>query len=633
MCGIAGIISLKEPGVDRLWLKKMNDTLSLRGPDDEGFYFSDHVGLAHRRLSIIDLASGHQPMTTEDGRFSLVFNGEIYNFLEIKEALIKKGISFKTKSDAEVLLRLFAIKGKDCLQEINGMFAFAIWDKLHKSLFLARDRMGKKPLYFARLENHFIFASELKALLAFPLTRKQIEPEALKLFFTHECVPAPFSIIKGVHKLRQAHCLYYANNQIQMDRYWCPPAGGSCEDDFGTAKKKLVSLIDKATEYRLIADVPVGVFLSGGIDSSTVVAMIAKHRAGKDIKTFAINFKEQSYDESPYSALVAKTFGTDHHEETLTADLMRNILPEVCDYLDEPFADGSILPTFLLSRFTRKYVKVALGGDGGDELFAGYPTFVASRVATLYQRLPSFVKKGFLGAAACLPVSNKNMGLDFVARQFLLGVAYDGVLKNQVWLAGVCPEEQSVFFHQDFLRQIQNTDPFFLIREEMLSCPSKDPGSQLSYFYQKFYMCDDILVKVDRASMANSLEVRAPLLDTSVVNYANSLPHSYKLKGLTTKYILKKSVEKMLPKQIVRRPKKGFGIPMTGWLKNELKPIMLQTLNKKTIVADGYFSWPYVDKLIREHLSGHKNNRKQLFSLLMFHWWKERFLDLRPCSL
>jgi asparagine synthase (glutamine-hydrolysing) len=624
MCGISGIINLKSPQIDSKILKNMNDAIQSRGPDDEGFYLKDHAALGHRRLSIIDITGGHQPMTSADGRYTLVFNGEIYNFLELKAELEKDGLSFTTKSDSEVLLYYFIKHGIDGLKNLNGMFAFALWDSIDKKLFAARDRMGKKPFYYALVGDEFIFASELKALLKHPGLPKAIDETALKHYFTYEYVPAPYSIIKGVSKLKQAHYLLYDGN-IKTESYWNQSFATANDDDEKTACKNLLGHLDQATTHRLISDVPLGVFLSGGVDSSAIVALMARQREGKDIKTFSINFKEASYDESLYSAAVAKHFGTDHHEQTLTASLMLDILPKVSAYMDEPFADGSILPTYLLSQFTRKHVTVALGGDGADELFAGYPTFFASRVAGVYQKFPSLFKKAAHGLTNMLPTSDKNMSLDFKARQFLMGADYKGVLKNQMWLAGVSQEEQKKFFTPEFLKNNPGST-LKLIEDEMQRCDSKRAGDQLLYFYQKFYMCDDILVKVDRASMANSLEVRAPFLDPNVVDYVCSLPYHYKLKGVTTKFILKRTFNKMLPAMVTQRSKKGFGIPIAGWLKNELKSLLLNTLNQKRIESEGIFHWPFINELMQQHITGKRNNRKQLFSLLMFHLWMDEYL-------
>lgn len=626
MCGITGIISDNDPDIDRAILKRMTAVLHSRGPDDEGVYLDAHVGLGHRRLAIIDLESGKQPMSTPDGRYTIVFNGEIYNFQEIREALVKEGAVFRTRSDTEVLLTLYALKGKACLDELNGMFAFAIWDRKKKELFAARDRMGKKPFYYARLRDHFIFASEIKSLLAFPELERELSKEGLYHFFTYEYVPAPYSIIKDVFKLKQGHFLTYKNGTVNTHRYFTHPPGHTCDDDERTAAKTLIEHLDRAVRYRLIADVPVGIFLSGGIDSSTIVSLVARHKPAKDINTFSINFKETSYDESLYAATVAEHFGTNHHEETLTADVMHKILPEVCAYMDEPFSDASIIPTYLLSRFTRRFVTVALGGDGADELFAGYPTFFAQRLAGIYERLPNLIQKAAHGMVSMLPTSDKDMSLDFKARQFLAGATADGILKNQVWLAAWPPDRQRELLHPQFYESVAGIDPLKLVKEEMKKCPSEHTGDRLLYFYQKFYLADDILTKTDRASMAHSLEVRAPFLDPNVVDYVTRLPYNYKLKGVTTKYLLKRAVNRMLPAMITQRKKKGFGIPISGWLKKELRPVLLDTLNEKRIKNAGLFNWDTIKRLIHEHLAGKQNHRKPLFALLMLHFWMDAYL-------
>lgn len=627
MCGIVGFVSPQKLDSARDIISKMNATLSSRGPDEEGVYTDELATLAHKRLSIIDLSSGKQPMTSPDGRYTVVFNGEIYNFLDIKKTLEQEGAVFQTHSDTEVLLHLYRLKKEKCLDDLNGMFAFAIWDKQEKTLFAARDRAGKKPFYYGLINGHFVFASELKAFFLFPFLEKKINASAISHFMTYEYVPAPLSILEGVFKLKQAHFLKYNDGKIHIERYWNQPFGESLDLSEKETSQELMNRLSQAVSYRLISDVPLGVFLSGGIDSSAVVALMAQQREGKDIKTFSINFQEASYDESSYSSLVAKTFGTDHHTETLTAQKMLDILPQVTDYLDEPFADGSILPTYLLSHFTRKHVTVALGGDGADEQFAGYPTFYASRYANFYQKLPGFLHRLSLKTSSLLPTSDKNMSLDFKVKQFLLGARYPDVIKNQVWLSAIPPVQHQDLFASSFYEKIRNIDPFALIEEEMQHCLSQKAGDRLLYFYQKFYMCDDILFKVDRASMANSLEVRAPFLDKNVIEFTSRLSYQSKLKGHKTKYLLKKCFHNLLPHDILYRPKKGFGIPISAWLKNELKPLLLTTLSQKRIEKDGIFAWPYVKSLIDEHLSGKCNWRKPLFALLMFHFWLDKHFD------
>lgn len=627
MCGITGLIDKQKNPIDPIVIEKMTRTLVHRGPDAEGYFLKPGIALGHRRLSIIDLSGGTQPMTTPDGRYTIVFNGEIYNFEELKKELEKTGVRFQTHSDTEVLLQLYIQEGPDCLQKLNGMFAFAIWDHTHSELFAARDRMGKKPFYYWNTPRYFAFASEVKAILAHPDFVRDLDPEALAHYFQYEYVPAPYCIFKGVKKLPQAHTLRFKKDQLIIQRYWDIPLTNKKENiSEKDAVKEILNKLDQAVECRLVADVPLGVFLSGGIDSSSIVALMAKHRAGKDIQTFAIGFKEASYDETRYSNLIAKKFGTDHHHQYLSASRMLEILPEIIDLMDEPFSDYSIIPTYLLSKFTRQTVTVALGGDGGDELFAGYPTFVADRLAKRYQAWPSLIKKIIRGFAHVLPTSEKDMSFEFKLRQFLYGVEYPPILRNQVWLGALNTKEQSQIFSEKTWNEIRNCNPLGLIREQMNSCQSTDPGDRLSYFYQKFYLCDDILVKADRASMAASLEVRAPYLDVNVVEFVSRLPFTYKLKGSQTKYLLKKSLEGILPKEILHRKKKGFGIPTNVWLKKELKDQMLKTLHPEKIRKAGIFRPEFVDRLISDHLSGKRNNRKSLFALLMFEGWREKFL-------
>jgi len=626
MCGIAGIIRFDNPQIDRNVLAEMSKTLQFRGPDNEGFFFDEHVGLAHRRLAIIDFKSGNQPMTSEDGRFTIVFNGEIYNFFTIKESLKKQGVIFKTDSDTEVLLQLYIREKSACLSKLNGMFAFAIWDKQQKKLFAARDRVGKKPFYFGKTGNHFLFASELKALLKFPGVSRQINAKAVAAFFTYESVPEPLSIISGFEKLPAGHFLELQEGDLRIKPYWQPSFTPELSIDENQACRELLQKIDEATQLRLISDVPLGVFLSGGIDSSSIVALMARHRAGKDILTFSIQFQEASYDESLYCETVAQKFGTTHHVETLSAERMLKILPDVVKYMDEPFADGSILPTYLLSQFTRKHVTVALSGDGADEIFCGYPTFWATRYAVIFDKLPRFLQITAEKLAALLPRSENNMSLDFKLKQFLMAKNYSPVLKNQIWLSGITPHEQKNLFSETFTKSLDSFDTLSLIEQQLLNCDAKTQQNQLLYFYQKFYLGSDLLVKSDRASMANSLEVRAPYLDVNVIEFANHLPFSLKLKGVTTKYLLKKIFNRTLPAMITQRPKKGFGIPMTRWLKTDLRNILQQTLNRDRIVRDGIFRWSTVEKYIAEHQAGRENHRKPLFCLLMFHLWMDEHL-------
>ncbi|MCX5686714.1 MAG: asparagine synthase (glutamine-hydrolyzing), partial [Candidatus Omnitrophica bacterium] len=435
MCGICGYIHLdKSKRPNEAVLKNMMETLRKRGPDDEGVYLKDNVALGHRRLSIIDLETGHQPMSNEDGSITIVYNGEVYNFPELKDVLAKKGHVFNTHSDTEVVIHAYEEYGETCVKYFNGMFAFAIWDSRKNILFLARDRFGKKPLYYAVFDNQFIFGSELKALLKHPSVRKHIDVGALGQYLAYEYVPSPYSIFKNINKLEPASTLTLKNGRIKTDHYWDLAFRRMDKFDPLEAEERLLKLLKESVRKRLISDVPLGVFLSGGIDSSSVVAMMAELVDPKSIKTFSIGFKERSFDESSDARRVAEYFGTDHREEILSPDTMLDIFPDILDLLDEPFADSSIIPTYLVSKFTRQHVKVALGGDGGDELFLGYPSFLAHKINGYLNLVPAAVKKIPLKILARMTsASTEYMSTNFKARRFLRGLDFPEDVRHQVW--------------------------------------------------------------------------------------------------------------------------------------------------------------------------------------------------------
>jgi asparagine synthase (glutamine-hydrolysing) len=627
MCGIAGIVESRGP-VDRDALARMTNALRHRGPDDENYYVAGSrgsgpsVGLGFRRLSIIDLSGGRQPMSNEDGSLWLVCNGEIYNHPELRRELEAKGHKFRTHSDVETLLHLYEEVGPDCVTRVNGMFALAIWDSRNQSLFLARDRLGKKPLYYRHTPAHLLFGSEVKALLQHPACPRTLDRRSLSRYLAYEYVPSPHCIFEGIRKLPPGQWLLWKYGRSRLERYWdlqFPGTGaGRSEADL---VEELVERLKQAVQLRLVSDVPLGVFLSGGLDSSSVVAMMAELMPADRIKTFAIGFEEKSFDESSHARHVAQFFGTDHHEEVLQSRALLDMVPEVATFLDEPFADASVIPTYLLSRFTRRHVTVALGGDGGDELFAGYPTFLASRLARFY-RVPGAIHERLLRPLAeCLPVSHENFSFEFKLKSFLRGAGYPTALRNQVWLGSFTPEEQRTLL----------ADPTELDRYEDLSeaharCPTRHAGERLLYEYCKFYLPEDILVKVDRASMACSLEARAPFLDYTFVEFANSLPFDLKLKGKTTKYILKRAMKDKLPRQIVGRGKKGFGIPVAKWFKGDLRDLLQDTLAEGRLRQQGIFRPQAVARLVDQHLRGTKDNRKPLWTLFMFQQWFHHYL-------
>ena len=631
MCGIYGYVSSRG-GIQPEILRRMGDTLRHRGPDDEGEWIQHSeelaVALGHKRLSIIDLTSAaKQPISDEDGKIWLTYNGEIYNFRELRSELAAKGHTFKSTSDGEIIVHLYEEMGAACLERLKGMFAFALWDETQQSLFLARDRIGKKPLHYAIYDGGIAFASEIKALLKHPKVVKEIDLSALNKYLTFEYVPAPATIFKSIKKLEPGHYLSYQNGKSEIKKYWdIPladyPIGFKTEDEYA---EELRDILERAVRSRLVADVPVGVFLSGGIDSGVIAALAAK--ADRKIECFSIGFDEPSFDESSHAKSIAKALGLNHRLKIFNTREMLDNLDELPNFLDEPLADASILPSYLLSKVASERLKVALSGDGGDELFAGYPTYQAHRIITYYDLLPETLKNSVKALAAWLPVSHGNISTDFKIKQFLRGAGVSPEIRFFMWMGSFTESEKKGLLSSDVRAALahENTyeDVFAYIRESGLN---KDL-ERILYLSMKLYLQDDILVKVDRAAMANGLEVRCPLLDQELVEFACRLPMQYKLHGLKTKYLLKKAAEGILPDSIINRKKKGFGIPISKWLTGELKSYMLDYLGEERIKRQGYFNYPYIKGLIDDHLHKRKDHRKLLWTLLIFQIWHERFFE------
>ena len=625
MCGIAGYYGKG----DREILEKMTRKIAYRGPDAEGFYLDERVGIGHRRLSIIDLSpSGNQPMANEDGTVRIAFNGEIYNYKDLRRELAGRH-KFMGCSDTEAVIHLYEELGEEVFSRLEGMFAIAIYDKAKRKLIIARDRMGKKPLYYMVNNGTLVFGSELKAIMEHPLFKKELDLKSLNKYLIFEYVPTPHTIFKNVHKLEPGHYLAFDGKNAVNNKYWDIEFRETPifkKDDFNKSKLRLGEEIEKAVMGRLVSDVPLGVFLSGGIDSSAVAYYAQKNSTVK-IKTFSIGFKEKSFDESNYARLAACHLQTDHYEKIFSADDCLNLLPKLSGLIDEPFADPSILPTFLLSEFTKGKVTVALGGDGGDELFCGYDTFFAHRLEGVYEKIPRAVRERIVKKAAfMLPVSFKNLSFDFKAKSFTQGFEGEKKYRYQRWLGSFKGEERKELFLPEVWRELESENEFEDIDGYLKNSPSSDYFNQLILLYLRTYLMDDILVKVDRASMYNSLEVRAPFLDRKVVDYANSLPLRYKIKGLKTKYILKKLMEDKLPKEIVNRKKKGFGLPIAEWINGPLKGFVLESLDRKKIDNQGLFNPDYIDKLLNNHFSKKADNRKLIWTLLMFQSWRNKWL-------
>ncbi len=627
MCGICGFCFSDKRPVDFDVLVKMTSVLGHRGPDEEGYHADAGIALGHRRLSIIDLDTGRQPIHNEDETIYVVFNGEIYNFPELKRGLEEKGHRFYTKTDTEVLVHLYEEMGERCVESLNGMFAFAIWDGRQRKLFLARDRIGIKPLYYA-LDGHTLsFASELKSLLNAPFVDQGLDLESLGLYLTYDFIPAPYSIFKGIRKLPPGHYLVYRDGQLKEGAYWDLDFKDRWGDKSSEEEicQEIWSRFRKAVRMRLISDVPLGVLLSGGIDSASVIAAL-REEGIDDIKTFSIGFEDASFDESSFARRAANFFETDHHEEILDPKKLLDILPTVASLLDEPLADASIIPSFLLSQFTRRSVKVALGGDGGDELFAGYPTYQAFRLAQLYTKLPAWLRRNLVERWAMkLPVSFNNMSLDFRVKKFIRGVAYPPVIRNYVWLGTFPPEEKEGILNKEIRAELGGLDEFSILDSYLNGKNIDSLLGKLLFLDMKLYLQEGVLVKVDRASMANSLEVRVPFLDHHFVDLVTGLPEGFKLRGLTTKYIFKKTMRDKLPREIVFRKKKGFGIPVAKWIAGDLRGLFLEVFSEERIKRQGIFDPTAIQGLLEEHLTRRVDNRKKLWNLFIFQLWWDNY--------
>lgn len=623
MCGIAGFVGHGNHDD----LKKMIASIKHRGPDDGGVFINDNVGFAHARLSILDLTSaGRQPMFNEDKTLAIIFNGEIYNFQELKKILIDKGYKFQSKTDTEVVLSLYEEFKEKCFEKLNGMFAIAIYDFKENKLILARDRMGKKPLYWAIFNNTLIFGSELKALLAHSLFKKEIDLESVNKYFSYEYVPTPHTIFKNVYKLEPSIYLVYQNGKIKKEKFWKADFTTG-NFDFNDALDLLDKKIEQSVRSRLVSDVPLGIFLSGGLDSSTI-AYYAQKNSSKKINTFSIGFKEKSFDESCYAKQASDFLRTEHYHHKFMPEDALSLIPEISGIIDEPLADDSIIPIFLLSNFTRQRVTVALGGDGGDELFAGYQTFQAQKLADIYKIIPLLIRKNMIEKIISnLPVSDKYLSIDFKLKKFIDGFYGEKKHMHQRWLGNLSRQEKSLLFNKETWRELEEKNEFDDTDNYLEENNILDFNNQMLYLYMRTYMMDRVLAKVDRASMFASLEVRAPFLDFNVVNFVNSLPYEYKIKGFTTKYILKKLMQDKLPKNIVFRPKQGFGLPIGSWLRNDLKDFCNDILSKENLKRIDLFDFDYIKKLKQEHFSGKKDNRKKLWSILVFELWRERWFQ------
>jgi asparagine synthase (glutamine-hydrolysing) len=631
MCGICGGLALRSGAtVDPEAVRSMCETMVHRGPDSAGLVALGAATLAMRRLSIIDVAGGQQPLSNESGDVVVVCNGEIYNYRVLRAELSQVGHRFKTNSDCETIVHAYEEWGDTFLGRLNGMFGLALWDNRNKRLVLARDRVGIKPLYYTLTDDCLLFASEPKAFLSNPGFSSRLSLMALNLYLTYEYVPTPYSIFEGVRKLRPGHYLVVESGSIDERKYWeldLSPSPRLSTESLENVASELWQTVRAAVDLELVSDVPLGVFLSGGLDSSAVASAMVELQHG-DVRTFSIGFDDPSFDESQHARTVAQYLGTQHNELILEPRHLWDVIPSIADFLDEPLADASIVPTHLLSRFTHERVTVALGGDGGDELFAGYPTLQAHRLASIYRRIPRLIRSRLIEPVVrSAPVSLNNMSLDFRAKRFILGSDRSLGVQHQLWLGAFSPDEKSRLLRPDVIESLGSDGTFEVVEDHLAECQAEDELSRVLYLDMKMYLEGDILVKVDRASMGCSLEARVPLLNASVVEFATRLPIDLKLRRLTRKYIFRKAVAGHLPPEIINRPKKGFGMPVSKWLQTHLRALLLDLLSPERLRKQGLFQTSVVEQLIQDHLNGQRDNRKYLWSLLVFQLWYAKYFE------
>ena len=631
MCGIVGIVerNLEQP-VSPDELTRMVRALRHRGPDDEGSVVLPGVGLAMCRLSIIDVEGGQQPFESEDGTVHLVANGEIYNFETLRDELTELGHRFRSRADIEVLMHAYEEWGESFLQRVHGMFALALWDGRTRTLMAARDRAGEKPIYYTETPKGFLMASEIKALLIRSEVDRTVDLEALDQFLTYEYVIAPRTIFAAIKKLPPAHFLTYRNGIMAVTRYWdaAAVAPRSWTDD--DAADALREALARSVSSQMMSDVPLGAFLSGGIDSSSIVALMsdACRDSGGSVNTFSIGFSDDSYNELPYAREVANRFATNHRERTVEPDLLR-LFDKLVVHLDEPFADVSLFPTYLVSQIASEHVKVTLSGDGGDELFGGYDTYVADQLARRFARV---VPRSAMGAlarmTALFPPSERKKGFVNKVKRFMQGIASaPSSIEHYRWMTFLSSDSKRRLYTRDLQVALTDSDVYRPVQDCLREVGTDDLLNRQLYVDLRLYLADDILVKVDRMSMATSLETRAPFLDVDVMELAFSMPGHLKIRRGERKYVLKRALRDVLPESVIHRSKEGLSIPMKNWLKRELFPLMEDLLSAERISRRGWFNQAVVRSKIDAHMAGRENHAHTLFSLMVLERWAKELID------
>jgi asparagine synthase (glutamine-hydrolysing) len=627
MCGIVGMVNLDGRAADQSLLTRMNEAIHHRGPDEDGYYLKGNVGLAMRRLAIIDLAGGQQPIANEDRTCWIVFNGEIYNYRDLKAELERRGHRFRTDCDTEAIIHAYEEFGSDAPKHLRGMFAFAIWDERRRELFVARDRVGKKPLLYAKTAGAFVFGSEFSALLLHPSVGREVDRGAIHDYLSFTYVPAPLTAYRDIRKLEPGHSLTLkASGEFKTERYWQPDFSKKLKITEEEAGERALALMRDAVRVRLMSEVPLGAFLSGGIDSSAVVALMAEE-SSTPVKTFSIGFEEEDFSELHHARRVAEHVGAEHHEFVVRPDALE-VLPTLVEHYGEPYADSSAIPTYYVSRETRRHVTVALNGDGGDECFAGYERYAAMSLSERYRRLPNVLREGVIRqAVGLLPSSELKRGRVRSLKRFLRAASLPPAERYMRWLCAFDLDAKGELYTEKFRRENEGLDGHRWLAPWFARANGAGVVDATLLTDTMTYLPNDLLVKVDIASMAVSLEARSPFLDHHVIEFAASLPEKLKLRGLTTKYILKKTLAKLLPQENLKRAKMGFGVPVGHWFRGRMQGFLRENLLSGKSASRGLFRPESVRQLVELHTRGERDYTHQLWTLLMLELWFQRFID------
>jgi asparagine synthase (glutamine-hydrolysing) len=627
MCGIVGFVNANSRAASRELLERMNARIIHRGPDEDGFFVHESVALAMRRLAIIDLKGGQQPIYNRDKSSVIVFNGEIYNFQELRDDLESRGHVFYTNCDTEVIVHLYDEFGADCVDHLRGMFAFAIWDTRDRSLFLARDRVGKKPVLYAHRPNgDLVFGSEFTALLAHPDISREVDRHAIDSYLSYLCVPAPQTAFKQIRKLEPGHWLRWKDGRIETKRYWQPDFSKKIRISEEEAIEETTRILREATKLRLISEVPLGAFLSGGVDSSTVVALMAE-ASTQPVKTFSIGFEEQDFSELKYAKRVAEHIGAEYNEFIVRPNALE-VLPVLVEHYGEPYADSSAIPTYYVSKETRRYVTVALNGDGGDESFAGYERHAAMRIAEMYHRFPKLFRELLIEKPIGLfPTSELKRSRVRDAKRFLQAASLPKTERYFRWMSTFNRDAKRELYTKDFSEAVSDQNPSAFLDRWFGAANGSGVLDATLLTDQMTYLPNDLLVKVDIASMANSLEARSPFLDHKVIEFAASLPENLKMKRFETKSLLKKVAARLVPPEVVYRRKMGFGVPIGSWFRGEMKDFVRGVLLSEKSLKRGIARPEMIERYVTEHTGGQRDHTFQVWTLLMLELWFQRFID------